>query len=61
MDKSEKQVLDAMKRAGKPIRPGELAKMIGEESKEVSKIINALKKEGKVISPKRCYYSPSED
>ena len=53
----EKKVLQAMKKAGKPVRPGDVAKMLGVESKEVSKIISGLKKEGKVISPKRCYYS----
>ena len=57
----EKKVLDAMKNAGKPVRPGELAKIIGEESKEISKIISGLKKKGKVISPKRCYYSLSDE
>jgi len=55
----EKKVLAAMKKAGKPVRPGDVAKMIGEESKEVSKIISSLKKQGKVMSPKRCYYSPT--
>ena len=55
----EKKVLAAMKKAGKPVRPGDVAKMIGEESKEVSKIISGLKKQGKVMSPKRCYYSPT--
>ena len=55
-----KKVLDAMKKAGKPVRPGEVAKMIGEESKAVSKIISSLKKKGKVVSPKRCYYIPSD-
>jgi len=53
----EKKVLKAMKKADKPVRPGEVAKMIGEESKAVSKVIAELKKKGKVISPKRCYYS----
>jgi len=48
-----------MKKAGKPVRPGEVANMIGEESKAVSKIISGLKKKGKVVSPKRCYYIPS--
>jgi len=57
----EKEVLDAMKKAGKPVRPGEVAKMIGEESQAVSKIISSLKKKGKVISPKRCYYVPSDE
>jgi Mn-dependent DtxR family transcriptional regulator len=56
----EKKVLNAMKKAGKPLRPGEVAEMIREESKTVSKIISDLKKQGKVISPKRCYYAPSE-
>ena len=56
----EKKVLDAMKKAGKPVRSGEVAEMIGEESKTVSKVISTLKKQGKVTSPKRCYYAPSE-
>jgi predicted transcriptional regulator len=53
----EKKVLSAMKKAGKPVRPGDIANMIGEESKAVSKVISELKKKGKVVSPKRCYYS----
>ena len=53
----EKKVLEAMKKAGKPVRPGAVADMIGIENKEVSKIISKLKKEGAVISPKRCYYA----
>ena len=56
----EKKVLNAMKKAGKPLRPGEVAEMIGEDGKTVSKIISDLKKQGIVISPKRCYYAPSE-
>ena len=46
-----------MEKAGKPLRPGGIAKMTGLESKEVSKIIKSLRKKGKVIFPKRCYYS----
>ncbi len=53
-------VLEAMKKAGKPVRPGDIAKATGLESKEVSKIIRELKAEGKVMSPKRCYYAPAE-
>ncbi|MBW2575854.1 MAG: transcriptional regulator [Deltaproteobacteria bacterium] len=56
----EKKVLAAMKKAGKPVRPGEVANMIGEESKAVSKIISSMKKKGRVVSPKRCYYIPSD-
>ena len=57
----EDKVLEAMQKAGKPVRPGEVAKIIGEESKAVSKAISTLKKQGKVISPKRCYYTPSPE
>jgi len=32
-----------MKKAGKPVRPVEVVKMIGEESKEVFNIISGLK------------------
>jgi Mn-dependent DtxR family transcriptional regulator len=53
----EKKVLEAMKKVGKPLRPGEIADIIGGDSKEVSKVISKLKKNGSVISPKRCYYS----
>lgn len=60
MNKDEKAVLDAMKKAGKPVRPGDVAKSMNIESKEVSKIISALKKQGLVVSPKRCYYAPSD-
>ncbi len=60
MEDKKSQVLEAMKKAGKPVRPGDVAKATGLESKEVSKIISELKKEGKVISTKRCYYAPAE-
>jgi biotin operon repressor len=55
----EKKVLNAMKKAGKPVRPGEVAKMLGEDSKNVSKAINELKKQGKIVSPKRCFWEPA--
>jgi len=57
----EKKILAAMKKAGKPVRPGDIAKLLGVDSKEVSKVISALKERGEVISPKRCYYSLSTD
>lgn len=60
MDEKEKAVLAAMKSAGKPVRPGDVAKSSDMDSKEVSKIIASLKKKGLVVSPKRCYYAPSD-
>ncbi len=55
----KEQVLQAMRDAGKPVRPGDVAKSLGVDSKEVSKAIKELKAEGAVISPKRCYYQPA--
>lgn len=54
------QVLKAMQDAGKPVRPGDVAKMLGVESKAISKAVDELKKSGKIMSPKRCYYAPVE-
>lgn len=59
MEDKIKLVLDAMKKAGKPVRTGDIAEATGIDKKEVTKIISKLKKEGKVTSPKRCYYAPA--
>ncbi len=59
MDAKETAVLDAMKKEGKPMRPGDIAKKAEVDKDEVSKIIDKLKKEGKVTSPKRCFYEPA--
>lgn len=56
MDSSAK-IISVMKKAKEPMRPGDIADKAGIDSKEVSKILSDLKKEGKVISPKRCFYS----
>lgn len=53
-------VLAEMKKAGKPVRPGDVAKALDVDSKLVSKAIKQLKDEGKVFSPKRCFYAPAD-
>ena len=58
MNEKEQIILEAMTKASNPVRPGDVAKMTGLESKEVSKILSNLKKQGKIISPKRCFYAP---
>ena len=58
MEDKKAKVLDAMKKAGKPLRPGDIAKLTGIDKDEVSKLIKELREEGKVFSPKRCYYAP---
>ncbi|MBN2790652.1 MAG: transcriptional regulator [Candidatus Delongbacteria bacterium] len=55
---SAKKVLEAFKNAGKPMKPGDIAQVLGMDSKEVSKYIKELKENGELISPKRCFYSP---
>jgi len=57
MSNAKELVLEAMKKAGKPLRPADIAKATGLDSKEVSKIIKELKEEGVIHSPKRCYYA----
>ena len=58
MAESSNVVLEKMKKVGKPVKASELAKLIGMDSKEVSKVFAKLKKDDKIISPKRCFYEP---
>ena len=58
---NEQLVLEAMKKTGKPMRPGEIVEVTDLKSEEVSKIIKILKNQGKITSPKRCYYAPVEE
>lgn len=55
----EEKVLKALRDAGAPARPGDIAKTLGADPKEVSKAIESLKKQGKIVSPKRCFYAPA--
>ena len=57
MEDQETQVLKSIASAGEPVRPGHVAKETGIDSKEVSKIIKKLKADGKVISPKNCFWA----
>ena len=50
-------VLDVLKKAGKPLKSSEIAELAKLDPAECGKIIKALKKEGKVVSPKNCYYA----
>jgi len=57
----EKKVLDAMKRAGKPVKPAEVAKLLGAESKEVSKVFDQLKKQGERVGVDVVAHQPGAD
>ncbi|QKG79777.1 helix-turn-helix domain-containing protein [Tenuifilum thalassicum] len=55
MDTNEK-VIETLKSAGKPMKAGEIAEASGVDKKEVDKAIKKLVAEGKIESPKRCFY-----
>jgi DNA-binding IscR family transcriptional regulator len=52
------QVIEAMKSAGEPLNAGKIAEMTGLDRKVVDKTMDALKKTGEIVSPKRCYWEP---
>ena len=56
----EKEVLEALTKSEEPLKSGDIAKILNVDSKEVSKVIKKLKADGKIISPKRCYYGVSK-
>ena len=60
MSDAAEKILQAMKQANKALRPGEIAELTKLEKAEVSKMIQKLKNEGKVISPKACFWAPAE-
>jgi predicted transcriptional regulator len=55
MDKKE-QVLKVFVDAGKPLKQAEVAEKTGIEQKEVAKFVKQLVSDGKVYSPKVCFY-----
>lgn len=53
---SYQAVLEFFEKADKPVRTGDIVEATGLEKKEVEKAMNKLKKEEKIVSPKRCYW-----
>ncbi len=51
-------VLETLKNAGEPLSAGQIAEKSGLEKKVVEKAMNQLKKDEKIVSPKRCYWEP---
>ena len=50
----KEKLIDAFKKAGKPISAGEIATISGLDRKIVDKIFAELKKEEIIVSPVRC-------
>lgn len=59
MDINEK-VLETLRNSGEALKGGEIAEKSGLDKKDVDKALKALKAEGKINSPKRCYYGIAE-
>lgn len=57
---TKEQVLDTMHKAGEPLNAGKIAELSGLDRKEVDKAMKALKDEGAITSPKRCFWQPAE-
>jgi len=56
MDMNAK-VYEALKSSENPMKSAEIAAKVDADKKEVDKAIKALKTEGKIVSPKNCYYA----
>lgn len=56
MDIKEK-VLEVLNNSEEALKGGQIAEISGIDKKEIDKAIKELKKEEKIISPKRCFYS----
>lgn len=59
MDINEK-VLEVLNNSEEPLKGAEIAEKAGIDKKEVDKAIKELKKEDKIISPKRCFYAANK-
>ena len=58
MDIAEK-VLEIMRTEGQPLNAGKIVELGGLDRKEVDKAMTKLKKDAKIVSPKRCYWIPA--
>ncbi len=52
------KVLETMKKAGEALNTGKIVALSGMDRKEVEKAMKTLKKEERIVSPKRCYWQP---
>lgn|GEM_PF-655414 len=53
-------VLNVMKKKGKPMSAGDVEKELGIDRKEVDKAFKDLKADGSIISPVRCKWEPAK-
>jgi biotin operon repressor len=56
MEITEK-ILETLKKSANPMSAGEIAEKTGIDRKEIDKAMKVLKDSGKIISPRRCYWT----
>lgn len=56
----DEKVLEVLHASKEPLKSGEIVDQTGLSKADVDKAIKALKNEGKITSPKRCFYSVSK-
>jgi DNA-binding transcriptional regulator GbsR (MarR family) len=54
------KVLATIQKAGKPLSAGQIVELSGIERKEVDKAMKKLKTDGKISSPKNCFWEPAK-
>lgn len=59
MDAAQK-VLETIKASAEPLNAGKVTELSGLDRKEVDKAMAKLKAEGKIESPKRCYWQAAK-
>jgi len=57
MADTKKIVLNILKKKGKPMGPGDIAKVAGLDSKEVSMVVKELKKRRACLFPRKMFYT----
>ncbi len=54
---TEDQIIESLKQSEKPMNAGQISEKTGLDRKVVDKAMSQLKKEEKIISPVRCFWT----
>ena len=51
-------VFKTLAEASEPLKAGEISELSGLDKKDVDNAMKVLKDEGRIVSPKRCFWAP---
>ena len=54
---TEDQIIETLKQSEKPMNAGQIVEKTGLDRKDVDKAMTKLKKEEKIVSPVRCFWT----